>query len=436
MLVSRNPFSDQFLVETLPKRLRTILVARVLLFFAAALLVSGFLVAPALRWSFSFSTRLAVLSWAAVALTSALIEWSVRRKRRSMELALLLLVLDQALWTLFVYLSGGALSGATSLYGVTCLTGGMLLGISGILTAALAGGVFFSLMVLLLESGIVEPPWDQWGYTYELASRQTSVSFIINLLVLVLVALLASYLVERLKKTSGALVEAERRAVHAERLAVLGQLASGLAHEIRNPLSSIASATQMLRDGVSAEDRVLCDIVTREAMRLEDLASDMMSLSKPRLLQKKLVDVAQIVEEVVALASRSGRGGEDVRVLRLGDAGPLWAEVDAAQFRQLVWNLVRNAVQASSAQGEVRVRLLGGERRELRVEDEGQGIEPEARERIFDALFTTRSQGSGVGLAVVQRIATDHGFQVRVESEPGAGAQFIVDLGEEPQKQD
>jgi len=107
---------------------------------------------------------------------------------------------------------------------------------------------------------------------------------------------------------------------------------------------------------------------------------------------------------------------------------------DSAQLRQLIWNLVRNAVQASSAGREVRVSVLtrgSGQdsEAELTVEDEGVGLSEQAKERIFDAFFTTRAQGTGVGLAVVKRIADDHRFGIEVESESGRGATFRVQLG-------
>jgi signal transduction histidine kinase len=107
---------------------------------------------------------------------------------------------------------------------------------------------------------------------------------------------------------------------------------------------------------------------------------------------------------------------------------------DAAMLRQLIWNLVRNAVQASSAGSEVLVTVRVEPTRavdevELCVEDSGVGLTKEAKERIFDAFFTTRAQGTGVGLAVVKRIADDHGFTIEVVSESGQGATFTVRLG-------
>jgi signal transduction histidine kinase len=212
-------------------------------------------------------------------------------------------------------------------------------------------------------------------------------------------------------------------------MAALGRLAAGLAHEIRNPLGSIAGSVQLLRSGkgLDGEDRQLCEIIQREANRLNDLVTDMVDLSKPRKPDWAVVDAATIAREVVALAGKSGRAVSDVKVLFSTDGKPALVRADSAQLRQLVWNLVRNAVQASEAGDDVRVSVtVQPHGVELSVVDHGVGIEEAQMPRLFDAFFTTRSQGSGVGLAVVKRIADEHGFLIHVKSEAGRGAAFRV----------
>jgi signal transduction histidine kinase len=143
----------------------------------------------------------------------------------------------------------------------------------------------------------------------------------------------------------------------------------------------------------------------------------------------------------VDLAGQWGRAVSDV-VVRYEGAPRALVTADAAMLRQLIWNLVRNAVQACNAGGEVTVTVRSviddaprsGERNarervELCVADDGVGLTDEAKERIFDAFYTTRAQGTGVGLAVVKRIADDHGFSISVDSESGQGAMFTVRLG-------
>jgi signal transduction histidine kinase len=155
----------------------------------------------------------------------------------------------------------------------------------------------------------------------------------------------------------------------------------------------------------------------------------MMDLSRPRKPEIATVDAAAIAREVVELAAKSGRAVSDVEVVYSGAKRAL-VRADGSQLRQLVWNLVRNAVQASNAGDAVRVSVTSDrDKVELEVVDRGIGIDEASRERLFDAFFTTRSQGTGVGLAVVKRIADEHGFRIEVQSGQGKGALFRVHLG-------
>jgi signal transduction histidine kinase len=195
----------------------------------------------------------------------------------------------------------------------------------------------------------------------------------------------------------------------------------------------------MLREapGLGDEDKRLCDIISGEAARLNNLVSDMMDLARPRKPEPEDVDVAALAREVVELAARSERSGSgDVAVRYVGPDRAVLARCDGAQMRQVVWNLVRNAVQASAAGQAVVVRVgEEGDRVSLSVSDEGPGIDPSSTANIFDAFYTTRSHGAGIGLAVVRRIVDDHatmGASIQVRSttqdKGGVGATFEVGL--------
>jgi len=386
-----------------------------------------------------FSVQLALLTVAAALLTSAGYALLLRQGRMLPLLADVQIVLDQFTWTVVVYLTGGAASGATSVYGLTCVAGAVLTGLRGAGLAAAAAGSFYLTLVLGLHSKLIPSPPDQPGQIYALGADELVFHIVVNALVLTVVTLLAGYLAERLRATGGQLVVAEERAEKAERMAALGRLAAGLAHEIRNPLGSIAGSIQLLQTSpvLAGEDKQLCEIVQREAARLNDLVTDMMDLAKPRKPNPQVVDLARLVREVVDLASTSGRAVSDVAV-RFDGPETVHIRADGSQLRQLVWNLVRNAVQASSAGDEVLVELRQepDESFTLSVRDQGVGLDVESIEKLFDAFFTTRTHGTGIGLAVVKRIADDHGFSIDVESEPGQGATFHVRLGRETKELD
>jgi signal transduction histidine kinase len=314
--------------------------------------------------------------------------------------------------------------------------GAILIGLRGAAMAAISGISIFAVLCAGFASQWIHPPRDQGWANYVVDWDGIVYPLAVNALGIVVVALLAGYLAERLRRTGGALAEANERALAAERLALLGRIAAGLAHEIRNPLGSISGSIEMLREapGLSEEDRRLCDIVRREAARLNLLVSDMMDLSGPRKPVPDDVDVAALAREVVELASRSERSGSgDVTVEYRGTEGAVRARCDPAQMRQVLWNLVRNGVQATGAGTTVTVSVSarGEDRVEMAVTDEGPGITKEAALKIFDAFYTTRAGGAGIGLAVVRRIIEDHRrlgatLEVRGTGEPGAT--FVVGL--------
>jgi signal transduction histidine kinase len=367
---------------------------------------------------------------------AALYSGWLRQGRRLRWLALGQLFLDQLTWTAIVYVTGGVTSGATSFYGLTCLVGAVLVGLRGALTAAAAGIVAYGTLCALLQLRWLAPPSDQARAIHVLPLSDVLYAGLVNGLGIVAVALLAGWLAERLRATGGALEEATARYREAERLAELGRLAAWLAHEIRNPLGSITGSIEMLRESpaLPEEDRALCDIVSREAARLNDLVGDMLDLSRPRVPVPEDVDVAAIARDVAELAAHSPAAA-GVRIAYHGPDSAL-ARCDPAQLRQVVWNLVRNALQASPAGAEITVSVRReGDRVLLSVRDYGPGIDPKEHRRVFDSFYTTRAHGAGIGLAVVKRIVDEHapyGASIRLESPPGGGARFEISLKKSP----
>ena len=376
----------------------------------------------------AYSSKFAFLTVAAAYGLTGLYAAALRIGRGLELVALIQIMLDHIVWSAIVYVSGGVSSGATSLYGLTCLSGAVLLGLRGALLALLSGAFSYVALSCGFIYGLVRPPPDQPIDVYAVRWTEAAFPLVLNLLAVTTVTLLASYLAERLRDADARLMVATARAEQAERFAALGHLAAGLAHEIRNPLGAISASIELLRTGpnLAAEDRELCSIIEREASRMNDLIGDMMDLARPRVPKKEPMDLASVARDVATLATKSGRGSDvSVRCEGTGDV-PIVADV--AHMRQVVWNLVRNAIQASSAGSEVvlswsKIPTAGFE---FEVRDHGVGIDPETRERLFDAFFTTRSKGMGIGLAVVKRILDDHGFSITVDSVEGKGTTFTI----------
>jgi two-component system sensor histidine kinase PilS (NtrC family) len=217
----------------------------------------------------------------------------------------------------------------------------------------------------------------------------------------------------------------------SERLADMGRLAAGLAHELRNPLASMAGSIELLRaaPGLSAGDARLMDIVLREAARLEQLVAAFLAFSRPAPPRREAVELDRAVAEALEVFGHDPAAGR-VRLER--DLAPAVAYCDADQVRQVLWNLLSNAARAAGqgdGGGTVRVRCAAeGERARLEVEDDGPGIPAADLPHLFTPFFTTREGGTGLGLATVQRIVDAHGGAVGVDSTPGQGTRITVRL--------
>ncbi len=225
----------------------------------------------------------------------------------------------------------------------------------------------------------------------------------------------------------------EQNVRRAERLATVGELAAGVAHEIRNPLASISGSIELLRatPQASEDDRALMAIVHREIQRLNVLIGDLLDYARPRPRQPVDFDLGVLVKEVVQIA-RGDRGFADVEIGFAVDA-PLTIHADPAKLRQVVWNLLRNAADAAATGGKhvhVEARAEADDVT-IVIEDDGTGIEPDKLARIFDPFFTTKQKGTGLGLATCQAIVAEHGGRIDVDSqvgEPPTGTKFVVHI--------
>ncbi|MDY0268691.1 two-component system sensor histidine kinase NtrB [Trichloromonas sp.] len=219
----------------------------------------------------------------------------------------------------------------------------------------------------------------------------------------------------------------EEQLKRADRLAAVGRLASGMAHEIRNPLASISGSAQLLLEGshLTAAERRLMKIIVKEAQRLNVLLTDFLVYARPRPAQCASVDVARLLDELVEVLA----GDQRFSALRLVPAysGPFYLNVDRQQLRQALWNLAINAAEVMPAGGNLTFGILP-EMSAIYVEDNGPGIPEELRGRIFEPFFTTKDKGSGLGLATVHAIVEGHGGEVRVDPGAAGGTRFTIRL--------
>lgn len=221
----------------------------------------------------------------------------------------------------------------------------------------------------------------------------------------------------------------EADVVRMERMAAVGRLAAGLAHEIRNPLASLSGSVQLL---ASEEEEPLLALVLGEVDRLNRLVEDFLDVSRPLELDLGEIELSGLVRGVAATFAHDPRYAERVRV-EVEPSERVEVLADEARLRQVIWNLLLNAAQHVPMDGTVRVRTRRlGRRALVEVEDDGVGIAPAEVHRIFDPFFTTRVGGTGLGLANVERIVKAHGGEVAVESSVGQGTCFRILLPFEP----
>lgn len=233
---------------------------------------------------------------------------------------------------------------------------------------------------------------------------------------------------EELSRVYGELQNNFERMKRAERLYAVGQLSAGLAHEIRNPLASIAGAVSLLRrDRVSDERRAEClEIVDKECRRLERLLTGFLDFARPRPPKYQPTDLAQLLDSVVDLSTHA-IGEARIQVRKVLEPGLPPMNCDPEQLKQVLLNLIINAFQAMPEGGEIVIGVSAlGENAVIQVKDQGCGVAPEDLDRIFDPFFTTKKNGSGLGLSVAHQIVEQFGGALKAERNPDRGMTFSV----------
>jgi two-component system sensor histidine kinase PilS (NtrC family) len=226
-------------------------------------------------------------------------------------------------------------------------------------------------------------------------------------------------------------MELEREVRRQERLAALGKMAAGLAHEIRNPLASMRGSVQVLASelSLSQDQGQLMQIVLRESDRLNRIVSDFLTYARPPKIERAVIDLCGVVSETIALLRNSPELSPGHRVVKVLPDDPVHYNADPNQIRQICWNLARNAIQAMPHGGELRVSLDARPGSEVTIcfADSGQGMTREQVERLFEP-FNSTSGGTGLGMAIVYQLVRDHSGKVLVESELNKGTTISIKL--------
>jgi two-component system, NtrC family, sensor histidine kinase HydH len=234
----------------------------------------------------------------------------------------------------------------------------------------------------------------------------------------------------QLARVYGQLHESFEHLKRADRLSAIGELAAGLAHEIRNPLASIEGAASVLERPETSEDirTELFGIIQKECRRLTRLLTHLLEFARPRTPQLRVVDLEHVIDSIVLLLTHTAqRSRVTMRKTIPARVPPL--ECDPDQLKQVILNLTLNAIQAMPGGGEVEMLLTSAASHVvIAVKDQGPGVDSQNLDRIFDPFFTTKAGGTGLGLSVAHRIVTQHGGTITAENNPAGGITFSVHL--------
>ena len=330
------------------------------------------------------------------------------------------------------YLLIGYTQGIESHYWLVLLfpvvTAATALGAIGTLAFTLAASAAYLSFLLFEPASFVPPEWNV---------------LVLRLIILAMVGNLANTLAddlrvqtrksrqaaEQLAEANTHLRQAEEAVRRSDRLAALGQLTAGLAHELRNPLGTIKASAEMLHRTVSAENDVAREVagfITSEVDRTNSLVTRFLQFARPLQLRMETADLGQALDRAVAMVEQEAPG---IAIYKNYEPGIPPFPFDAELMERVFYNLALNAAQATAAGGAITVKTrTSGGVAEIAIIDRGAGIDPRHVDSIFNPFFTTKPQGVGLGLAIVSMIVDEHGGKITVESELGKGSVFRVFL--------
>ncbi len=350
------------------------------------------------------------------------------RVRRVVLFAYLQIGIDTVTVTLVIWATGGLASIFAILYLLVIITASMIVFRSGSLIMASLCSIQYGIMVNLEYYGVLHPLGAEAG---RFASDYPWSFVLYKVLMIILgcfaVSFLSSLLAEQARKTRKELAAMESHVRRVEKMAAVGEMAAGLAHEIKNPLASLRGSIQVLREDLdydSGQDRLM-RIVMREADRLALLVNNFLLFARPPVGKQVKIELSGALNETVELFEKDGSCRGRITVEKRFIQG-IWIEMDPTHLRQVLWNLLVNAAEAIDGRGTIGIEMEEAGKRQVlvRISDDGCGMSQETIRSIFDPFFTTKTDGTGLGLSIVHRILDSYDSWLDVESGEGVGTTF------------
>jgi len=355
---------------------------------------------------------------------------TIDRIKKYIAVAYVQILIDTLVVTLILFVTGSFSSIFSFLYLVVIIYSSILLSIRGTLVIAAICSIQFGIMVDFEYYGVIYPFVTDHSMLASAHSwNQVLYKILITMTACFAVAFLSSFLSEQVRTTRKELRVMETHVKRVENMAAVGEMAAGLAHEIKNPLASLTGSIQLLREDIRYDpdhDRLM-QIILREADRLSSLSNNFLLYARPPAgkveaieLEKELLDTAELFEKD---ASTDGR----ITTIKKVQSN-IWVSMDPVHLRQILWNLLLNASEAIEGEGVIDIEMyeLKSKWACIKITDNGRGMTPDELKTIFDPFFTTKPSGTGLGLSIVHRILEAYDFWLNVESEVDKGTTFTL----------
>jgi two-component system sensor histidine kinase PilS (NtrC family) len=356
----------------------------------------------------------------------------LKRVKQTISFAFIQIGIDTFFVTLIIFGTGGFSSVFSFLYLVVITYSSMLLPMRGTMIIAAFCSIQFGLLVELEFFGILIP----FGTDANLLAtaygwNQIFFKLLITMIACFAVAFLSSLLAEQTRNTKKELRTMEDHVKRVEKMAAIGEMAAGLAHEIKNPLASLSGSIQVLKEDMRYDpdhDRLM-QIILREADRLSSLTNNFLLYARPPTGKVEPVKLDLAVLEASEIFEKDG--SNNGRITTSQKVSPdVWISMDRDHLHQILWNLLLNAAEAIDDEGHIVIEMfpLKNKHACVIITDNGCGMSKETLPSIFDPFYTTKPNGTGLGLSIVQRILDAYDAWLNVESEPDKGTTVTLNF--------
>ena len=356
----------------------------------------------------------------------------LKRIKNEIAFAFIQTSVDTFFVMLIIFMTGGFLSVFTFLYLVVIIYSSMLLPMRGTMIIAALCSLQFGVLVELEYFGILSPLGTSGRALASVYDwYQIFFKLMITTVACFAVAFLSSLLSEQTRKSREELRAMESHVKRVEKMAAIGEMAAGLAHEIKNPLASLTGSIQLLKEDMryDPDHARLMQIILREADRLSSLASNFLYYARPPAGKIEPIELDRALLETAELFEKDG--SNNGRISTIKKISPnVWITMDPGHLHQILWNLLLNAAEAIDNEGQIVIEMFPLKHRNacVKVSDNGCGMSQETLKSIFDPFFTTKSNGTGLGLSIVHRILEANDAWLNVESELNKGTTVTLNF--------